>query len=153
MSIYEEIILHDFSRPLRERMESRKHVGPYTWKPTPPMSGRGFYMESSTHGYKCARYGSAIDLRIEHANDVIPCTRKPISYGCDEYGYSQIIPIIARLPNKKGFLIGWTMGQGMCAALEPELYHEVVDAGYAAHSHAEHVADKEREYQESQIEE
>lgn len=36
MSLFDTITMLDYMRPLRERMESRKVCGPYTWSPSPP---------------------------------------------------------------------------------------------------------------------
>lgn len=144
--------VHDFSRPLKSRLESRKHVGPYYINPSKPGGSRGFYTASK--GLACASHGALFDLRLEDANDHLGESRLRFTTGyyCDEFQDSTLQPIVARLPRGRGFLAGWTMGRGMCATLELDVYAAAEDAARAAHSAAEYAAEQEREYQERESE-
>lgn len=144
-----ERILLNLEVPLAQR--KRTLTGPYRWRATPPMSGRGFYMESSrsSSDLECAAHGSGFRLRIQHANDFIEGRTSHIS----GYGSESILesyqPIVFRLPRGRGFLAGWTMGPGMCAEMDPHIYGDERSAAYAAHSIAEYAAETEQEYQEA----
>lgn len=139
------IFIHDWRKPLRKRLESRKYVGPYMWKPTAPGSGRGFYL--AAHGLETG--DSTFRLRLEWANDHISGRTADITgYYTDEFQHETAKPIIARLPHGRGFLAGYTLGNGMASAIEPEIYADAESAAYAAHSVAERVAEDEREYRE-----
>jgi len=97
--------------------------------------------------------GSVLNLRIEGANEHISGRQsRTTAYWGDDDGFTTFTPIIARLPHARGFLAGWTMGQGMAASLEPEIYETPEDAAFAAHSIAEDVAEREREYREDEDE-
>lgn len=143
--IFNEVILHDFSRPLAKRAADRKYCGPYHWTPSEPGTGRGFYTASK--GLACAPHGSGFDLRLEDANEYIATRLSQITgYYCDDDGEGETLkPIIARLPKNRGFLAGWTMGAGMCAALDCDIYKTPQAAAFAAHSKAEHDAEASRE--------
>ena len=58
-----------------------------------------------------------------------------------------------RLPNNRGFLAGWSMGEGMISEIEYIIYDDEHETAWAADSLAEEAAEKEREFQESQEEE
>jgi len=57
-----------------------------------------------------------------------------------------------RLPHNRGFLAGWSIGEGMISEIEYTIYDDERDAALAADSIAEEVAEREREFQESQEE-
>lgn len=138
MTIFNEITLIDYKRPLQARKEARKVVGPYRWTPTAPGNGRGFYMATDL---TMAPHGAGIDLRLEDANDHLS-GRYPTAYWTSEDGTGdKIKPIIARLPRGRGFLAGWTMGRGMCASLDGSIYPNEEDAARAAHSEAESASE------------
>lgn len=60
---------------------------------------------------------------------------------------------VARLSHGRGFIIGWSMGYGMCAALDySHVYDTEHGAAYAADSMAEHAAERERDYQREERE-
>lgn len=148
--IFEQVTMIDYSRSLKERAEARKVCGPYTWKPTEPGKGRGFYQSSK--GLFCDPRGSTFDLRLELANDhPNDCGYGSLSritgYYCDEFQDETLKPIVARLPHCRGFLAGWTMGRGMCGALDAEIYQTIEDAARAAHSKAEYDAEESVAYE------
>jgi len=146
--MFTRITMIDYFRPLAERAKARKSVGPYTWSPSKPGNGRGFYQ--SSNGLRMDPRGSTIDLRLDYANTHLPYSRR---YGgvqgfyCDEFGDTMLVPIIARLPHGRGFLAGWTMGKGMCAALDSYIWSDIADAARAAFDMAEADAEREQEYQ------
>lgn len=129
--------LHDFNVPLRERAASRKHVGPYHWAPSKPGAGRGFYMESGPGDLECARHGSGFRLRVIEGER---------SFGFNGFG-EDYQPIVLRLPRGRGFLAGATMGAGMCAHFEPELYADAREAMRAAEDEAERSANRQAEFE------
>lgn len=152
--IFKSIVLHNFARPLRQRLEDRKFCGPYYF--TPPDAsdtdkGIGFYCGKSS--LQCAPHGSRFDLRLELANDHLPDSRLSYinGYYCDADGDGDTLtPIIARLPRGRGFLAGWTMGAQMCAAIDRDIYDNPEDAARAAHDCAERDAEKNRDAQEEE---
>lgn len=145
--MFREIVMIDYGRPLAARLASRKYCGPYRWTPAAPGKGRGFYSGSSA--LDIDSHGSSFRLRIEDANDHIRYRRNQIrGYYCDPECIDTLQPIIARLPRGRGFLAGWTMGAGMCASLEKDIYPDAESAAGAAHCAAEYAAEREREYQE-----
>ena len=145
--MFREIVMIDYGRPLAARLASRKYCGPYRWTPAAPGTGRGFYSGSSALDMDAR--GSSFRLRIEDANDHIRDRRNQIrGYYCDPDCIDTLQPIIARLPRGRGFLAGWTMGAGMCASLEGDIYPDAESAASAAHCAAEYAAEREREYQE-----
>lgn len=141
--MFDQITLHDTRRPLEDRLRSRRFVGPYYWRPSAPNTGRGFYMGA---GMEVDRAGSTFRLRIEEANKHLSGRASNVlAYWCDEFGDTTLTPIIARLPHVRGFLAGWTMGEGMASALDPSIYDTAECAAYAAHSMAAGDAEKERD--------
>jgi len=147
--MFQEITLINYRRPLKDRARARGFVGPYKWTPSQPGKGRGFYQSSK--GLFMDSHGSSIDLRIEEANDHLSGSRlsHTTGYFCNRDSEGETLqPIIARLPRSRGFLAGWTMGQGMCASLDATIYEDIESAARAAHSMAEYNAEKSREDQE-----
>ncbi|SCY04420.1 hypothetical protein [Rhizobium sp. NFACC06-2] len=144
--MFTQITMIDYSRPMAERIKSRKFCGPYRWTPSVPGSGRGFYQAS--HGLLMDRHGSSLNLRLEEANEHLGHSRLRFTTGyyADPYGEGDTLkPIIARLPRNRGFLAGWTMGEGMAASVSGTIYETEEEAAYAAHSEAEHDAERCRE--------
>lgn len=146
--MFNDIVMINYSRPLAERAKSRKSVGPYRWRPTAaPSKGRGFYQASNSLAMDSR--GSTFALRLISANDGLPSYSRLAQingYYFNDDGET-IEPIIARLPKGRGFLVGWTMGRGMCASLEATIYDDIGDAALAAHSDAEYAAEQQREYE------
>ena len=145
--MFSEIILHDTTRPLAARLASRKHCGPYRWRPAAPNSGRGFYCDAAE---QCGV--GTLRLRLEDANAQISGRlARTTGYYCDPHCDGDTLqPIIARLPRGRGFLAGWKMGPNMCATLGAEIFPDEACAAYAAHSEAENTAERERDYRETE---
>jgi hypothetical protein len=69
---------------------------------------------------------------------------------CDEYQDQKIRGLVMRLPQGRGFLAGWSMGENMASYVESSAYESEQEAALAADSMAESQAESEREYQEKQ---
>lgn len=152
--MFTEIKMIAYDRPLSQRVQSRRICGPYSWRPTKaPNVGRGFYQAGD--GLACDPRGSTFDLRLEPANEHLPSYSRAgriLGYWCDQEGYGDTYkPIIARLPRGRGFLAGWTMGEGMCAALDSHIWPDAREAALAAHDLAETDAEHEREYRAEEL--
>jgi hypothetical protein len=145
------IVMIDYTRSLAERAKARKSCGPYQWTPAnraktngrnSKFEGRGFYQ--SSHGMSVDARGSSFDLRLDYAN-----THHPINWrrsGTFSYEGQEFIAIIARLPNNRGFLAGFTMGEGMAASLDGYVWSNIEDAAKAAYDEAERACEAEAEY-------
>ena len=142
--------VHDFSRLLPDRAKQRRTVGPYCIRPSSPGSQITFYMEEGSTLRMDRRGGSPIDLRVARANSAISGTRlaRCVGYYGDAFMDDIIEPIIARLPRRRGFLAGWTMGEGMLSTLDRDIHESARDAAFAAHDLAETYAARCREVAE-----
>jgi len=66
----------------------------------------------------------------------------------DDECFETMEPVIAILPAGRGYLAGWTMGQGMSTRFDASyIYRSAREAANGAHSYAEAWAETEREYQ------
>lgn len=143
--MFTNIVMLDHKRPLAARAAARKSCGPYRWTPSQPGKCRGFY-SSQRDALEMDRAGSTVALRLEWANDHLDGSlTRTTGYYADGEQEGTLKPIIARLSHKRGFLAGWTMGEGMVGALDPEIHTKARYAALAAHSMAEHDAELERE--------
>lgn len=135
--------VHDLESPLRERLESRRYGSPYIQTSTAPGGERGFYLEGQR--LACARYGSPFDLRLAYVKNR---WGDPTAFYTDPDGaFDPMKAITARLPHSRGFLAGWTLGEGMCATLDTDTIHDTIEeAERAAVSMTEHAAEREAEY-------
>ena len=141
--MFKNIILRDFSRPVKARNHPPSCVGPYTFSPSPACERRdGWSTYTGT-----SESETLFRLRYEDANEHLSGRTADVTgYWTDEHGDSDTIkPIIWRLPRSRGFLAGWTMGAGMCASLDAGIFADAESAAYAAHSVAEHAAEREQE--------
>jgi len=123
--------------------DAKKPVcGPYYHAPKPGGGkGASFYLESD----------GGIALRWEWADKVSGAHIGHTGWYSDEHGDSETIRgLVFRLPKSRGFLAGWSMGEGMASALECDIYETEREAALAADSLAENVAEREREYQEEE---
>src|SRR5688500_4737788 len=144
MAMFKRIYLHNFSRPLRERAESRKCCGPYQWTPVQqqPGQGRGFYL----HSKRYEMGDGPLQLRIRPANDALPShyrLAQITGYYTDDFHDGTLQPLVARLSRGRGFLAGWTMGHGMSSCVDGHIYGDEVSAAIVAHSMAERDAETE----------
>lgn len=130
---------------LKTRAASRKNgaTGGYYHAPTPNnREGIGFYLESSD--------GCPFGLRWQWADDVEGARIRHTGWYADECGFETIRGIVFRLPHGRGFLAGWSMGEGMASTVDFYVFDSERDAAYAADSMAERAAESERQYQEQQ---
>ena len=110
---------------------------------TGPHPGKTFYLESDFAPGLRWQWCDYVTNRINHTG-----------WFTDEYGDGdKIRGIVFRLPRSRGFLAGWSMGEGMITELDCTIYGDETAAAYAADSMAEDAADQEREYQEQQNQE
>lgn len=133
-------IIHNLTRPLSARLETRKHCGPYYGAPS--YSGidktRFFYLDSDFMP----------SLRWQWADDVVRLNHT--GWYCDDYQDQTIRGIVMRLPHERGFLAGWSMGESMTSEIELDIYPDQDSAAYAADSLAEHAAERQRDYEREQ---
>ena len=141
---FDEIQMIDFSKPVKAR-QCR-----YRWIPRDPRLSDGIsFYTSMDSAVAMDRTGSVCDLRLDYAISHKPYSRRYLGvyeFYCDPDGISCLTPIVARLAHGRGFLAGWTMGEGMIASLETRTIHaEIEDAALAAYEMAEHDAERMRD--------
>lgn len=117
---------------------SRGMTGDYYHAPTPNnRDGRGFYLQGTR----------ADGLRFDYCDEVQGARIRHDGWYCDDDCHDVIRGIVLRLPRGRGFLSGWTMGQGMASTVDYSPIHDnAIDAAYAADESARIVAKNEREY-------
>lgn len=88
-------------------------------------------------------------LRWEWADVICPRTIRHKGWFCDEDGFGDTMRgLVFRLPHGRGFLPAWSMGEGMCGAVDySQVYNTDTDAALAADSWAERVAEDGRAFQ------
>jgi hypothetical protein len=112
--------------------------GDYYHAPTPSAKGRGFYLSAR----------EAPGLRWEWADECDGARIRHTGWFCDEDQCTKIRGIVMRLPRGRGFLAGWSMGEGMASTVDySPIFDNAADAAACADSMAENAADNEREYQ------
>lgn len=119
---------------------SRGLTGDYYHSPAPNAAkGRGFYLNSD----------GMPDLRWQWADECEGACIRHTGWFCHEDGYGETIRgIVMRLPKGRGFLAGWSMGEGMSSTIDYfPIFDNAADAAACADSMAENAADNEREYQ------
>lgn len=87
------------------------------------------------------------DLRWMWADEVSGVRISHKGWYCDDCCDEKTRGIVMRLPNKRGFIAGWSMGEGMASSVDYYVFDNERDAAFGADSMAENVADREREYQ------
>ena len=139
--------LWDYSKPIKER--HRGPCGPYYFK-------RGALRGK---GDKCKGFGGYLSRNGREVNEGAMCRLRVIKAGevinlrhtgwyCDEDSRETLYGVVARLPNNRGFLAGWSFGEGMSASFAGDIYDDIKDAARAADEEARCAAEAEREYQE-----
>ena len=127
------------SRRAADRKPGRAICGDYYHAPKPnAATGRGFYLDSD----------GMPDLRWQWCDEVEGARIRHTGWFCDD-GQSQTIRgIVMRLPKGRGFLAGWSMGEGMASTIDySPIFDNAADAAHCADSMAESAAESEREYQ------
>jgi hypothetical protein len=121
----------------KKRIEYMRHpvTGGYYHAPKPGSTGQGFYLESD----------GMPDLRWRWADEVTNQIRHT-GWFTDEYGDGdKIRGVVFRLAHNRGFLAGWSMGEGMASTLEYHIYDDEEEAALDADSMAESAAENARE--------
>jgi hypothetical protein len=110
-----------------------------------PVKGWGGYLDND---------GRASGLRTIWADEVEDVRISHTGWYTDDDGAGETMRgIVARLPRSRGFLAGWSMGQGMATDLEADVYETEREAAYAADDIAKRAAEEERDVQREQREE
>lgn len=128
---------------LRERLRDRISgcTGDYCHAPSPNnREGRGFYLTAR----------EAWGLRYRYADEVSGSGIRHYGwFTTDDTCSDTIRGIVLRLPRGRGFLAGWTMGEGMASSFDySPIFDDEADAAACADSMAKNAAESEREYQE-----
>ncbi len=137
--------------PLSKRLEEYKRThgkrvcGPYyANEPYPNSKGGMFYLESDFMP----------GLRWEWADEVDGARIEHTGWFTDEYGVGdKIRGLVLRLPHGRGFLAGWSMGEGMASTFDYDIWDDIVECARDADRMAERAAEDEREYQAKEREE
>lgn len=124
---------------MAKRLERSRNecCGPCYHCPNPDKAGTGagFYLQSD--GMPGLRWQWADDCRssIQHTG----------WYTQPDGDGDKIRGIVFRLPKSRGFLAGWSMGEGMASTLDCTIYPDERSAALAADSMAQHAAELECE--------
>jgi hypothetical protein len=138
------IPLRDLSRPIRARNSGI--TGPYYFTPGPVITGRHNAPEGFA-GYLTGNQiaeGSFARLRVRRADDIIRLRHS--GWFTDEHCDETMYGVVATLPRSRGFLAGWSLGEGMATSFSRDIHATAEDAARAADEEARIAAEKEREY-------
>ena len=128
--------------PWRERLKRRKSSWTgwgYFGSPETNPKGSSFYLND--HGMP--------DLRWKWCDEIVSRINHKGWYS-DEWQQDTIRGLVMRLPNNRGFIAGWSYGEGMFSSVNYDVFLDESDAAYCADSMAENAAEREREYQAEQ---
>ena len=117
--------------------------GPYCHAPRPDQAGKG-------KGFYLGDRSAPFALRWQYCDEVAGTRIRHTGWWTDDYQEEKIRGLVFRLPHNRGFLAGWTMGEGMASAVEGDIYETEVEAARAADDLAESIAEDERESREEQ---
>jgi hypothetical protein len=135
--------------PLAKRLAEFKQThgkracGPYyRTEPSPNPRGAFFYLDSDfMPGLRWEWCDEVEGMRIDHTG-----------WFTDEYGDGKIRGLVMRLPRGRGFLAGWSMGEGMASNVDYDIWESAVDAAREADRMAERAAEDQRDYEERENE-
>lgn len=119
----------------------RPVCGPYYHAPKPNQrEGSSFYLASDFMP----------GLRWQWCDEVVPIIGHT-GWFTDEYGDGEKVRgLVFRLPHGRGFLIGWSMGEGMCGEVSTSfIYPNAHIAAHAANNWADKVAERQWEHEEA----
>lgn len=148
---------HNFGRQFKStqrRIERRRNptTGPYYHAPTPitkhyDHGARSFYLDD--HGAPGLRWAWCDELPDDWLCDVVP-TVDHAGWFTDEYGDGEKIRgVVFKLPKGRGYLPGWSMGEGMASCVVTSEWCTLAcDAARLADTLAEIAAEEQREYAE-----
>ncbi len=126
------------------RLEKAKTrcTGPYYHASKPVVGahpGQGFYLDDQgMPGLRWAWCDEVEGVRIGHTGWYFSESRETIR------------GLVFRLPHGRGFLAGWSMGEGMASQVDGYVWDDENDAARAANDMAESAAGLQREFEESQ---
>ena len=145
------------SGPRARRIERRRNpsTGPYYHAPRPitrqhQQEGRGFYLDGHG-GAPGLRWCWCDEVPADWVCDVDPKIDHE-GWFTDEFGDEKFRGLVFKLPRNRGFLAGWSMGEGMASEVDATVYCVASDAAYAADSMAEAAAERQREFEEEERE-
>jgi hypothetical protein len=129
--------------PMSLRLQRMRHplCGPYYHAPKPSQAGRGvfFYLGSDFMP----------GLRWDWADEVAPRSVKHQGWYIDASQPDETLRgLVMRLPHGRGFLAGWSFGEGMASDISTDIYSDIKEAAIAADDAARDAAERERDYQE-----
>jgi len=138
--------LWDYAKPIKARHAGP--CGPYTFA-RQPLRGAGDRCKGFT-GYLSSdgsevNEGTMVRLRVEKASDIISLRHS--GWYCDEECHGIMYGVVAILPRSRGFLAGWSLGEGMATSFDGFVWDTIEDAARAADEEARVAADREREFQ------
>jgi len=135
---------------MAERAKNRKSpaTGGYYHAPAPITASRGagnasFYLESDF--MPGLRWAWCDEIPGDWDEEQFPPEIGHKGWFIDEYRDDVLRGIVFKLPKGRGFLAGFSMGEGMISEIDREIYRDVVSAGFAADSMAENMAELNRE--------
>ena len=123
-------------------------TGPYYQNEPAPLvpykdHGRMFYLD--TAGGRDGDFQPG--LRWEWADKVDGVGRAigHTGWWTEDEGGDKLRGMVFRLPRQRGFLAGYSMGEGMIGEVEYTIYDDELTAAFAADKLAEHAAERSRE--------
>lgn len=123
--------------------EYNNPCGPYYHCPKPLSSDKRTHKRGAYHDDNARVFG----MRWQWCDEVCRSIQHT-GWFTDEYGHGEKLRgVVFRLPRGRGFLAGYSMGEGMICDVD-YVYEYEADAAHAADSIAESLAQLEREYQE-----
>jgi hypothetical protein len=125
---------------MAKRLASAKNpsTGGYYHAPTPNKNiGQGFYLDSD----------GMMGLRWQWCDDVCKAIDHTGWYSDEHSDSEKIRGLVMRLPRSRGFLPGWSMGEGMASEVDSTIYDTEEDAARAADSMAERAAERQRDFE------
>jgi hypothetical protein len=126
-----------------DRIKQHKQpvCGPCYHAPKPEQAGKG-------KGFYLGDRSAPFALRWQYCDEVAGTRINHTGWYADDYQDTKIRGLVFRLPRGRGFMAGWTMGEGMASAIEGDIYETETEAASAADDLAESTADDEREARE-----
>lgn len=109
----------------------------YSAAPKPGSKGITFYLGSDF----CPT------LRWDWCDNLAASIRHTGWWTDDDGINDKIRGVVFRLPRSRGFLAGWSMGQGMICCVDYDIIDDAVEAAHRADDMARYAAECEREYQ------
>lgn len=89
-------------------------------------------------------------LRWVWCDDIARSIRHTGWYTDEDGAADKIRGIVMRLPRSRGFLAGWSMGEGMASEIDRSIYDDELSAAMAADDCARYAAERQREYEASE---